>query len=208
VLALLALGWSATVARADEDEARWSARPIAGVALTTEAQADPALAFAQGASASLAYGVTDRLDLGAEFIALRAEPSFDASIPVEDVIIRGPFIRRISSASLLLGPTWRLGRPAGWTPVLGASAGGGLRYRSIGMFSEYRYMPPGKAASRGWDLIAAGRAGVERRINRRWTFGAYASLAAAWGPDVRILATSTLSLGLSYAYYPRWRQSQ
>lgn len=209
-LALLALAWGATPSRADEDEARWSARPIAGVALMTEAQADPALAFAQGALATLAYGLSDRLDLGGELVALATEPTFDAAIPVEGVIIRSPFTRRTSSAWLLLGPTWRFGKPAGWTPVLAASAGGGLRYRSIGVFSELRYMPVGeeKEAVLTWDLAAAGRVGIERRINRRWTFGAYGSLLAAWGPDARVLPITTLSVGLSYAYYPRWRQKQ
>ncbi|NJM90812.1 MAG: hypothetical protein HC863_00510 [Myxococcales bacterium] len=178
MLALLSLSLLARSSRAEEDEARWSARPIAGVALTTEEQADPALAFAQGASVSLAYGVTDRLDLGAEIVGLRAEPSFDASIPVEDVIIRGPFLRRISSAALLLGPTWRFGRPGGWTPVLAASAGGGLRYRSLGKFAEYRYMrpartpraagtpsPPAELGSSGGS-IAAGPSGPMHRWRR------------------------------------------
>ncbi len=207
-LAWAALCLGAAPSLADEDEARWSARPLAGIALASEAQADPALAFTQGASASLAYGMSEELDLGVELIALAATPTFDAAIPVQGVIIRGPYQRRTSSAWLLLGPTWRFGPPTGWTPVVNASAGGGVRYRSIGLFSELRYMPTGKDTALTWDLAAAGRVGMERRLNRRWTFGAYGSLLAAWGPDARILPVTTFSLGVSYAYYPRWRQAR
>ena len=202
----LSLGLAPTShAQADEEEVRWSARPVAGVARVAEGQADAAFALSQGAAVALAYGLSEELDFGAELVALATEPTFDAAIPIQRVVTQGPFKRRTSAAWVLLGPTWRFGSPADWTPVVAASAGGGLRYRSVGFFSELGLMPEGKEAALAVDLATSAKAGFERRINRRWTFGAYVSLLAAWSPDAELLSATTISLGLSYAYYPRWR---
>jgi hypothetical protein len=199
------LGRLVQPAAADEDEARWSLHPAAGLIRATEPQAEAAFALAQGVSMSMAYGLTETLDLSVEAVAVAAEPTFDAAIPVQNVIVRTSLKRRISSAWVLVGPTWRLGSPAGWTPTLSAFVGGGARYRSIALSAEYDWMPDGKTASGMLDLAAGGRAGIERRVHRRWTVGAYGSLMAAWGPDAPLLPMTTLSLGVSYSYYPRWR---
>lgn len=206
LLAMAPLALQAPPAGADADEARWSVRPTAGLVRATESQAEPAFALAQGVSLTMAYGLSETLDLSVEAVAVAAEPVFDATMTVQDVIISGPLKRRISSAWLLVGPSWRLGSPAGWTPTFAAFAGGGARYRSIGIYTDLDWMPPGKTASGMMlDLAAGGRAGLERRVHRRWTIGAYGSLIAAWGPDAPLLPVTTISLGISYAYYPRWR---
>ena len=200
----LSLCLLATAARAEEQEARWRASPLAGLALVSEAQASPAFALAKGASVALTYGWSNELDLGAELIALAAEPTFDAALPIEGVVIEAPFKRRTSSAWLLLGPTWRFGAPYRWTPVVGAAIGGGLRYRSIGFFSELGEMPSGKDPALTVDVAASGRVGIEHRLDRRLTIGAYGALLAAWGAESSFLPITTLSLGISYVHYPRW----
>lgn len=194
----------AAAARAEEKEARWSAAPLVGLAFVSEAQAEPAFGLTEGAAVALSYGWSDELDLGAEVIALATEPTFDAAMPIEGVVIEGPFKRRTSSAWLLLGPTWRFGAPYRWTPVVGATIGGGLRYRSIGFFSELGEMPAGKTSALTVDVAVSGRAGLERRIDRRLTIGAYAGLLAAWGTEASWLPITTFSLGISYVHYPRW----
>jgi hypothetical protein len=194
----------ATTARADEYEARWSARPVGGLALMQEGGAEPALAFAGGASIAMAYGLTNRLDLGAELFSMRVAPVFTGDMSVNGDSTRGPFERRTSTILLLVGPTWRFGSPDGWTPVLALSTGGGVRHRSIGVFSDIHLMPPEKTAANTLDLAVAVKAGFERRIDQRWTIGAYLSSLVAGGQETRIYAMASLSVGLSYVYYPPW----
>jgi hypothetical protein len=194
--ALVALTGSA---RADHYEARWSARPMGGVALLQEGGADPALAPAAGASIAAAYGISHQLDLGVEVVTMMLEPTFDGAILIDGYVARGDFKRRTSSALFLAGPTWRWGSPDRWTPVLAVSAGGGVRYRSIGVFSKIELMPPGKT-----DLATSARFGMERRINRRLTVGGYVSTLATWSQDAPTFAVMSLSFGLSYVHYPLW----
>jgi hypothetical protein len=191
-------------ARADHYEARWSARPMGGVALLQEGGADPALAPAAGASIAAAYGISHQLDLGVEVLTMMLEPTFDGAILIDGYVARGDFKRRTSSALFLAGPTWRWGSPDRWTPVLAVSAGGGVRYRSIGVFSKIELMPPGKTAARTTDLATSARFGMERRINRRLTVGGYISTLATWSQDAPTFAVMSLSFGLSYVHYPLW----
>jgi hypothetical protein len=190
------------LAHADRNEARWSARPLGGVALMQEGGADPALAPTAGASIAMAYGLSHQLDLGLEVMSMMIVPTFDGAILVDGYVARGDFKRRTSSALVLAGPTWRFGSPDRWTPVIAASAGGGLRYRSIGVFSDIELQPPGKTAGRTMDYAASAKVGLERRINRRLTFGAYFSTLATWSEEAPTFAVASVSFGLSYVHYP------
>jgi hypothetical protein len=191
-------------AQADRYEARWSARPLGGAALMQEGGADPALAPVAGASIAMAYGVSHQLDLGVEVVSMLLAPTFDGAILYDGYVARGDFERRTSSVLALAGPTWRFGAADRWTPILGVSAGGGIRYRSNGVFTKIRLMPPGKEPVQTDDFAALARVGLERRINRRLTFGAYFSTLGTWSQDAPTFAVASFSVGLSYVHYPQF----
>ena len=193
-------------AHADNYEARWSSRPVIGLALLEEEGATrDEVGVAGGASLSFAYGVTNQLDLGAELVALSTlMPTFDAAIMSNGFIARGDFRRRSATTLLLLGPTWRFGA-LGWTPVVSAGAGGGVRLRSRGSFSRTGLVPDDKVELAALDLAVSAKAGIERRINRRWTFGVYGSALGAWSTRAPILPVASLSFGISYVHYPQVR---
>lgn len=197
---------SAPAAYADNYEARWSTRPVVGLALLEEEGATrDELGLAGGASLTFAYGITNQLDLGAELVALSTlMPTFDAAIMSNGFIARGDFRRRSATTLFLLGPTWRFGA-IGWTPVISAGAGGGVRLRSRGSFSRTGLVPDDKVELAALDLAVSGKAGIERRINRRWTFGVYGSLLGAWSTRAPILPVASVSFGISYVHYPQVR---
>src|SRR5262245_46844260 len=106
-------------AEADNYEARWSTRPVVGLALLQEEGATrDELGLAGGATLAFAYGVSNRLDLGAELVAMSTlMPTFDAAILSNGYIARGAFRRRSGTTLLILGPSWRFGA-LGWTPIV------------------------------------------------------------------------------------------
>lgn len=191
-------------ARADRAEAQWSARGVFGVARMRDESAQSAVAgLLSGLSLSAHYGLSNGLDLGAEVLALVGnEPTFpDARVFVDPgTPVSGNFTRRTTSALLLLGPTWRYG--VAWVPVVSVTAGGGLRYREDGMFTRQHYFPVAARAETSFDLAASGKVGLERRVTRRMTVGAYASALVAWSPSAPLLPATTFSVGLSYVHYP------
>ncbi len=193
-----------TLASADEDEARWTMRPLGGVAIAREAETGLTLAPGGGLSAGMAFGLTHQLDLGAEVVALQLTAAEEGAKLVHGDIARGEFQRRTSSALVLLGPTWRFGAPYRWTPTVSVAVGGGVRYRSAGVFSDLQLMPPGERAVQSYDVALSTRAGVERRLSRRVTIGTYASILTSWNRETPTYALASLSVGLSYVHYPLW----
>lgn len=196
----------APAARADNYEARLGTRPVFGLALLEEEGATrDELGLAGGAALGFAYGVTNRLDLGAELVALSTlMPTFDAAIMSNGFIARGDFRRRSGTTLLLLGPSWRFGAQ-GWTPVVSAGLGGGVRLRSRGSFSRTGLVPDDKVELAALDLAVSAKVGLERRLDRRWTFGVYGAALGAWSTRAPLLPIASLSFGLSYVYYPQIR---
>lgn len=197
----VSLATSTEASHADRYEVRWSGRPFGGLALVQEDGAAAAVAIAGGTAFSVAYGFTNQLDVGVELTSMLTAPTFEGEMLVEGDIARGAFERRTSSLLLLCGPTWRLGSPDDWTPVFGVAVGAGVRHRSSGFFSV-GLIPPGKSATTTFDFGASARAGVERRLNRRWTFGAYVSTMSAASPGDPLYVLASVSAGLSYVHYP------
>lgn len=210
ILAAIALSASLpTVARADEAELQWSARPLGGVATWREPNTSGhALAGAAGTSIGVSFGLTHGLDLGAEVIGLVTTIAafegstiiFDGSLPLGEVGDR--LLRQSVSTLLVLGPTWRFG--VDWVPVVSVAAGGGVRLRTAGVFEETRVRPMEVPEQRALDLAALGRVGIERRLTRRLTVGGYAAFLSTWGPSVPWFGSASLGLGISYVHYPRW----
>jgi hypothetical protein len=206
-LALLALAGVAApgTARADHHEAQWSARPFTGVADLREDGATDRRAFVGGVSLGVAYGISNQLDLGAELMTFAVTmPAFhDAPVIIDGgAVYRGPFTRRTEEALLLLGPTWRFG--VAWVPVVSLAAGGGARYRTDGTFTALGLAPADKRGSVGLSLAATARVGLEHRMNRRLTVGAYAAAFTSWSSSAPVLPIATLSMGVSYVHYPLW----
>jgi hypothetical protein len=117
-------------------------------------------------------------------------------------VYRGPFTRRTDEALLLVGPTWRFG--VAWVPVVTLAAGGGVRYRTDGTFTDLGLAPADKRGSIGVSLAATARVGLEHRMSRRLTVGAYAAAFTSWSPSAPVLPIATLSMGVSYVHYPLW----
>jgi hypothetical protein len=127
-------------------------------------------------------------------------PTFDGQIESNGFIATGDYRRRSTSALLLFGPTWRFG--PGWSPVVSLGAGGGVRHRTDGTFLRTGLIPDDRRTDNQLDLAFSARAGLERRLSRRITLGAYGTVLTAWTPDLPPLAIAALSIGLSYVYYP------
>ncbi len=205
VVAAVGLG-APGAASADRAEAQWSARGLFGVARLQEAAAPRAVpGLLGGLSLALSYGLSNRLDLGAELQLMATNrPAFSDKMVLVDqgTPVVGDFTRRTSSALLLLGPTWRYG--VTWIPVVSVSGGGGLRARSDGHYSDLQFYPEEERSSVVLDLAVAGKLGLERRLGRSLTVGAYTSVLVAWSPSAPVLPAATFSLGLSYLHYPLW----
>jgi len=197
---------STAPARADRYEAQWSARPLVGMTrLREEGAASDERALVGGLSLGVSYGLSNQLDVGVELVTLAtATPTF----PNTPVVVgggsmtQGSLTRRAGTALLLVGPTWRFG--VGWVPVISIGAGGGVRYRSAGTFRDLNFVPPEKAQTVVFDLGATARLGIEHRMTRRVTVGAYLSALAAWSPSAPLLPAATVSVGISYVHYPLW----
>jgi hypothetical protein len=198
------LAATAATAYADHHEAQWSLRPLVGVAALPDEGAKARMAPLAGLDVGFGYGVSNELNLGGEVISFA---SAEARFPEMGLLDGGaPFVaplkRRTVSTVLLLGPTWRFG--VAWTPVVSLGLGGGVRSRSAGTFVDSGYTPDNKQPATHLDLAASARVGLERRVNRRWTIGAYAAAMANWGPASPFLPAVNVTLGLSYVNYPLW----
>lgn len=211
LVALVTAAVAPATVRADEYEAQWSARPFGGVAAVAEDGAGRQITPLGGVSVGVTYGISNRLDLGGEILALRTTKSTFTGTMVIDGgrPYHGPLQRETASTLAMFGPTWRLG--VSWVPVLTLAAGGGARFRSAGTFSDLGLTLDDKRATTTFDLAGLARVGIERRVQRRLTLGLYAQGLATWGPSVSLLPIASVSLGLSYVHYhvasPRWRST-
>jgi hypothetical protein len=194
-------------AQADRAEAQWSAGGVLGVArLRDESAPSAEPALLSGVALAVHYGLSNQLDIGAELLAMMGnEPTFnDAMVFVDPgTPVSGNFTRRTTSTLLLLGPTWRYG--VDWVPLLSLGAGGGVRYRSDGVFTALQYWPKAARAEVSFDLAASAKAGVEHRMGKSLTVGAYTSALVAWSPSAPLLPAAVLSIGVSYVYYPSFK---
>lgn len=204
-LVVTCLIFSSAHAHADRYEAQWSARPLVGMSrLREEGATSNERAAVGGLSLGLSYGLSNRLDVGVDLVTLAtATGTFPGTVMIGGGNrTEGSLTRRAGTALLLVGPTWRFG--VGWVPVISIGAGGGVRYRSAGTFVEHMISPPEKAQTAVLDLGATARLGIERRMTRRVTVGAYVSALAAWSPSAPLLPAATVSVGISYVHYPLW----
>jgi hypothetical protein len=194
---------SSSAAHADRAEAQWSARSLVGAAAMSQERAPHlALGAIGGVALAFNYGISNRLDLGAEVLALvTSTPTFDhASLMISDDIVYAGYTRREGATLFMLGPTWRYG--VAWVPVVGASVGGGVRYRAVGSFSKAHYHPKEDFAVNVMDLAASGKVGIEHRMGKSLTVGAYSTLLVEWSPDAPMLPSLSLTLGISWVHYP------
>lgn len=206
LVAFAILSSTPALGRADRYEAQLSVRPLVGMAqLREEGVASDERTPVGGLSLGLSYGLSNRLDVGAELVTLTTGAQ---TFPDTAVMIgggnrtEGSLTRRAGTALLLIGPTWRFG--VGWVPVISLGVGPGVRYRSAGTFLELNVTPPEKAQTVALDLGATARFGLERRMTRRVTLGGYISALAAWSPSAPLLPVATVSVGISYVNYPLW----
>lgn len=208
LLTLAGLLAAAAPAHADRAEAQWSAGGVLGVArMRDESAPSAAPGLLSGVSLAVHYGLSNQLDVGAEVLAMMGnEPTFsDAMVFVDPgTPVGGDFTRRTTSALLLLGPTWRYG--VDWVPVLSLGGGGGVRYRSNGIFTRLQYFPEEARQEVSFDLAASAKVGMEHRMGKSLTVGAYTSALVAWSPSAPLLPAAMFSLGVSYVYYPSFER--
>jgi hypothetical protein len=193
-------------ALADRAEVQWSARPVAGVAqLREEGARGHESGLLAGGALGLSYGLSNRLDLGAELLVMAAEEATFADTTVViggGGFLRGALTRRTGSALLLMGPTWRFG--VAWVPTVALAAGAGVRYRTSGYMPDLGLSPDDRRASVALDLAVSAKAGFEHRMSPSLTVGIYGAGLAAWSPSAPSLPAVTFSAGLSYVYYPNF----
>lgn len=202
-LAVLIALYQARRAHADRAEAQWSARTLTGVVqMRADRAPDPTYGLVGGLSLAVSYGLSNQLDLGVELLSfVTSEPDFEnASLTLSDDTAYSTYTRREGATLFLAGATWRYG--VDWVPVLAVSGGAGVRYRDNGAFSPMRFHPVEDHAVRVLDVALLGKAGIERRVNRSLTLGAYSALLTDWSPDAPLMASLSLSLGISYVHYP------
>jgi hypothetical protein len=189
---------------ADRAEVQWSARPVAGVAqLREEGATRHERGVLAGGALGLSYGLSNRMDLGAEVSVMAAEEATfaDATVLIGGgTSVRGALTRRTGSALLLLGPTWRFG--VAWVPTVALAAGAGVRYRTQGTMPDLGLAPDDRHASVALDLAVSAKVGFEHRMSPSLTVGLYGAGLAAWSPSAPPLPALTFSAGLSYVYYP------
>jgi hypothetical protein len=191
-------------ALADRAEVQWSARPVAGVAqLREEGATGHERGVLGGGALGVSYGLSNRLDLGAELLVMAAEKTTFADTTVViggGGFLRGALTRRTGSALLLMGPTWRFG--VAWVPTVALAAGAGMRYRTQGTMPDLGLAPDDRRVSVALDLAVSAKLGFEHRMSPNLTVGLYGAGLAAWSPSAPPLPALTFSAGLSYVYYP------
>jgi hypothetical protein len=202
----LVLGVGARPALADRAEAQWSVRSVFGAAqFHEEGSSVHPLGLVAGLSLAVSFGLSNRLDVGAELLALaptKAAAFTDVTSQMDGAIIGGRFLRRSGSTLLLLGPTWRFG--VAWVPVVSVSGGGGMRTRADGTFFGSHVSPPERRGGTVLDLAMSAKVGIEHRFGAHLTAGAYVVGLVAWSPEAPVLPALSGSLGVSLVNYPGW----
>jgi hypothetical protein len=209
--ALVSLG--AYEARADRYEATVVVRPTGTVGRVAEdvgSDGSPMVAsvYGGGLDVGLTYGLRNWLDVGGELGAAGfTHATYDpAAVGLMGNAITGRIERTTRAAQLRGGATLRLG--IGWVPVLYLGLGVGGRQRTDGTIVRdnrgrpYGAPADGMAAGVSLDVVTAVRAGLEHRLDRRWTVGVDASASHAIGIGSPSLDTVSASVSLSYTWYP------
>ena len=214
ILGFALLVVSSPVAFADRYEATVTVRPVAGVGLFSENIApgggsSAASTYGGGGEVSMAYGLRNWLDVGAEAIAAAfTKATYDsATVAVHGISTMGRVTRTTRIAQLRAGATLRLG--VAWVPVVHLGFGLGARMPTAATLrtdenARVDLTPDGMDAGMSVDLCVIARAGLEHRLDRRWSIGVSAEVAHTVG--LAGLSADLLSAGvsLSYTWYPLW----
>lgn len=210
VAALAALASLSSTAAADRYEATVSVRPVGGVARVDDVGApEPATVAAAGLTGGLAWGLRNWLDVGAEVLALGMPAArYDgATLPVSNNPQMGTLERTTRLAQLRLGATLRLG--VAWVPTLHLGVGAGARQRSAARLTVdagggTTLQPDDEPGGLAFDVVAVARAGLDHRVNRRWTLGVAGGITQCVGlgaPNLQILEAT---VNVAYSWYPLW----
>lgn len=211
-LVLIATALTGSVsARADRYEATITMRPTGVLARVDDTGVDTQASVpGGGAAAGLSWGVRNWLDVGLEVgaVALREARYDSATLPVASNDQTGELFRTTRAARAQVGATLRFG--VGWVPSLYVGVGAGARQRTdarlrvqVGQGTA-DLIPDGGEAEWTVDLVATVRAGLDHRINRRWSLGLVAGVTQCIGagtPDIQMLEGA---LVLGYRWYPMW----
>jgi hypothetical protein len=197
-------------AHADRYELTIGVRPTRGTARIGDAgTTERAHVQSRGLAAGASWGVRDWLDLGGELVATDFdEATYQmATLPVSVDPLSGPLKRSSRLAQLRGVATLRLG--VTWVPFVQLALGAGARHRFTALLysptaqGERWLVPDGQGQEVTIDVVAAVRAGLERRLTPHWTAGISAAVSHATGIFTPDLQTADITLSLSYAWYPR-----
>jgi hypothetical protein len=189
-------------------EATLAIRLTKGSAVIWEAGTEaPAEVGSRGIAVSASLGVRHWLDLGGELSGANLdEASYStATLLSSAVMVTGPLRRTTNTAQLRGFATLRAGDS--WMPFVQLALGVGARFRSDAAvytpaLSGAFWLPPDDQRKEvSLDLVTGVRAGIERRITRRWTAGISAAAAHAFGVFRPDLQTSEVTLSLSYSRF-------
>jgi hypothetical protein len=201
-------------ARADRYEATLVVRPTGTLGRVAEdvgsdGSSMVASVYGGGLDVGLSYGLRNWLDLGGELGAAGfTRATYDpAAVGIMGSALTGRVERTTRAAQLRAGATLRLG--VAWVPVLYVGLGVGGRQRTDGtVVRDDRGVLPNGIAADGMpagfslDLVMAARAGLEHRLDRRWTAGVDMSASHAIGIGSPPLDVVSIGVSLSYTWYP------
>lgn len=209
---------STTSASADRYEATFEVRPRAGLAKLVEPAANGADASATTTSAGLdlagAWGVRNALDVGVQLGgSWLARAEHDGAFPVQGNAVQGTLTRTSREAHVLGTATLRVG--VGIVGSFTVGLGPGIRSRSASMLSvpadpdapdgpRTTVVPDDAAGGTTFDVVAMARAGVDVRINRRWSLGAAVTAMHHQGLGAPSLQHLEGGITLAYRWYPLW----
>jgi hypothetical protein len=189
-----------------EREAMLAIRLTKGSAVIWEAGTEaPAEVDSRGVVVSTSLGVRHWLDLGGELGGTYLdEASYEsATLPSDAVMVTGPLRRTTHTAQLRGFATLRVGNF--WMPFVQLALGVGARFRSDATVyapteqGSLWFTPDDQRQEVSLDLVTGVRAGIERRITRRWTAGISAAAVHAFGVSKPDLRTSEVTFSISYS---------
>lgn len=212
---MAALPAGAHRAAADHHEATVTVRSTGGVGRFTEdvtgdARGATVSTYGGGGEIGAGYGVSNRLDVGAELAAAGfTQATYDAAkVTIMGVPVAGRVTRRTRLAQLRAGATLRLG--VAWVPIWYLGVGLSARMPAAAILGRDErgntldLTPDGMAAGAQLDVCATTRIGLERRIDRRWSAGVAAEATHTLGLGAPPIDVVSAGISLSYTWYPGW----
>lgn len=207
----------APTALADRYEVTVTVRPVGGVGRVQEnvgrndggpgsaSRPVGATAYSAGGELGVAHGVRNWLDLEGDLLGAGfTQATYDGAwVSLSGAPTMGRVTRTTRVAQLRVGATLRAG--VAWVSTLHLGLGLGARMQGAATLmsgGENSFTPDGLGGKVALDSAAIVRAGIEHRVDRRWSVGVSAEAVHQAGVGVASIDGISGGLALSYSWYP------